>query len=1079
MDRKLLFLMLFIFSKFFSQILVNESFEGSSLPPGWSASPFGGTGTSAGLPCSGMKTFAATLNNQYASVAVKYSSGQSNGKDIFYSFKYLNKNIKANFSLKYSSDNGISWKTLPGFSSPSTTVNCISVSGSIPGTDVPIGSNFVFNINIIGSYCNCSVGIDDVQIIQNSTSFNCFLPTNVNSSNINNTSAQINWSSQSSYIPDNYEYYLSTNSLPPDSNALPTGSVSGSSTSTILNSLQPFTQYYIWLRSSCGTSQKSFWTNTYSFKTDCNPIGAMAENFSPSSQSVYGPLPDCWNCINLLGNVGDFDNNCKVQSNSSTEANLYFIGNQLTGPTIVRLPHFNNINSGSNRLRFKTWNSNYFQSNEEFDVGYMTDGSNISTFVNIQTIITTSSVTEKTVVIPNNLPPNARLGFRKVSHSNFVMVDDVYWEPVPLCSKPGNLTVSSNNSLGSVIISWTPVSLVNNYELYYSTNSTPPVATTVPNVSGIIGNSYTLTNLDPDKIYYIWVRSGCSLGGASDWTNYVTNQPCIPPILNQTTHGINDFTTTGGIYNINYSVNSNAIYNNQSSKILTVAKGTVFSYTASSVANLFNHYYYIWIDWDKDGQFDNINEKIVVQGPTSNFNGSYLIDSNRQTGLYKMRVGTSWNNGNLTPCDFSSNSVASFIDFTLEIVVQPSCIQPKNITATNITANSAEISWEGMTPIGLYDIYYSTSSTLPSMNAVPVVQGIAANTTTITNLNPYRKYYVWIRENCSTGNYSYWSIPISFETLCQPPVITSTSSGTSCSGGKVSLSATCSGDCSIGWYNTPTGGNLLHTGNSYLTDYLFASTPFYAQASYSKEISPIKPIYKASAYSITNDSGGLVFNVNEFFTLKSIDVFVNNNNTSNNNLTVQLLNNNDQIIYTKSFALIGKPTNTSLPMRNTLELNWNISPGMDYKIRKSIDQSILIFDDNGNFPINIGSVGIIKNSFHSTRYQYFFNWKVITYCNSQRLEVLANIDNTCLGVDEIGNKKAEIQIYPNPFENDLHINSKIKLDYIILNDISGKLIKKIENPNSVISLNDLSSGVYLLKIKLNNGSVRTFKIIKK
>jgi hypothetical protein len=48
-----------------------------------------------------------------------------------------------------------------------------------------------------------------------------------------------------------------------------------------------------------------------------------------------------------------------------------------------------------------------------------------------------------------------------------------------------------------------------------------------------------------------------------------------------------------------------------------------------------------------------------------------------------------------------------------------------------------------------------------------------------------------------------------------------------------------------------------------------------------------------------------------------------------------------------------------------------------------------------------------------------------------------------------------------------------------LNDISGKLIKNINNPDSVLSLSDLLPGIYFLTIKLNNSNVRTFKILKK
>ncbi|ALR29930.1 hypothetical protein ATE47_05065 [Chryseobacterium sp. IHB B 17019] len=1070
MKKKLFFLVLLFSKLFFSQILVNESFEGSSLPSGWSGANIG---TSAGQPCSGLKTLVKHLTpyDTGSSVEIKYISSQSNGKDIFYSFKYLNQPISNIIPpivyLKYSSDNGISWKSLPNFNSPSITANCIPVSGVIPGIDVPVSSNFVFSIQIFGYYNHCIVGIDDVQIIQNTNSFNCFLPVNISTSNINNNSAQINWNTQGANIPDDFEYYISTSNLVPDNNTLPTGSVSGSNNSTILSVLQPSTKYYIWLRSTCGTNQKSFWTNTHTFTTECNPIGPFFENFQSSNT-----IPNCWTCHdNPYGS-------CNVATENGNKS--IFLNGHSVSPKTIALPRFNNLNSGSNRLKFKLWC--YISGpgpDSAVDVGYMTNVLDVATFTSIQTFNATLSKTEYIVVIPSNLPSNARLAFRKNTGNN-IYIDDVYWEPVPLCATPTDIAVNSN-SLNSITVSWQPSSAgsVNNYELYYSTDSTTPTVLTVPNVTGIMGNTYTITNLDPDEVYYIWVRSSCSLGGGSNWSNYITNQACIPEVLNQTKHAIKDFITSGGIYNINYSVNSYAVYNNQSSKVLTVSKGSTFNYSATSISN-FTHYYYIWIDWNKDKQFDNINERIAVYGLSPAFYGSYLVASNRQPGLYKMRVGTSWDDGNLTPCNFTKPDITNFVDFTLEVIEPPTCTQPNNIVMSNISPNSVDLSWQGMTSSGSYDIFYSTNNILPTMNTIPSIQGTVGNTKTINNLVPYTKYYVWIRENCGSGNYSYWSSPVSFETLCQPPIITSTSSGTSCSGGTVNLTAQCTGNCSIRWYNTLIGGSLLHTGTSFLTDNLSSPTPFYAEASYSKEISAIKPIYNGNSYNVNVGSGGLVFNANEFFTLKSVDVFVIDALTNDNNLTVQLLNNNDQIIYTKTFTLVGKPNNTTLPKKNTLNLNWDILPGIDYKIKKSGSIPNLIHDLGVAFPINIGSAGTIKNSlFYPDRYDYFFNWKVLTYCSSQKYEVLANIDNTCLGVNESNNKKDDIQIYPNPFENDLYINSKRKIDYITLNDISGKLIKNINNPDSVLSLSDLLPGIYFLTIKLNNSNVRTFKILKK
>ncbi|MFP5436392.1 MAG: SBBP repeat-containing protein, partial [Bacteroidia bacterium] len=97
------------------------------------------------------------------------------------------------------------------------------------------------------------------------------------------------------------------------------------------------------------------------------------------------------------------------------------------------------------------------------------------------------------------------------------------------------------------------------------------------------------------------------------------------------------------------------------------------------------------------------------------------------------------------------------------------CVTPANITAQNITPNSADIVW----PLtadnsGSYQVYVSTSATAPS-NTAPGVQtpglvySIDSIRSSATNLSPGTQYYYWVRSLCSTSN-SPWSPVGSFTT---------------------------------------------------------------------------------------------------------------------------------------------------------------------------------------------------------------------------------------------------------------------------------------------------------------------------
>lgn len=84
----------------------------------------------------------------------------------------------------------------------------------------------------------------------------------------------------------------------------------------------------------------------------------------------------------------------------------------------------------------------------------------------------------------------------------------------------------------------------------------------------------------------------------------------------------------------------------------------------------------------------------------------------------------------------------------------------------------------------------------------------------------------------------------------------------------------------------------------------------------------------------------------------------------------------------------------------------------------------------------------------------------------------------------ISKKFNEISIYPNPVTNKLYINlgKTINVDRIALYDITGKIIKSINNieRNEVsMDVNNVLPGMYLIKLFDGNTSVGARKIIKK
>ena len=103
---------------------------------------------------------------------------------------------------------------------------------------------------------------------------------------------------------------------------------------------------------------------------------------------------------------------------------------------------------------------------------------------------------------------------------------------------------------------------------------------------------------------------------------------------------------------------------------------------------------------------------------------------------------------------------------------------PTNLTlASNpaVTPTTATILWSGVSTNELhqnYELYYSTSSTIPSsLNPQTYFTGITASSLNLEGLTPETSYYVWVRDNCGDDGYSPWSNSLNFSTepLCYAP----------------------------------------------------------------------------------------------------------------------------------------------------------------------------------------------------------------------------------------------------------------------------------------------------------------------
>jgi hypothetical protein len=130
---------------------------------------------------------------------------------------------------------------------------------------------------------------------------------------------------------------------------------------------------------------------------------------------------------------------------------------------------------------------------------------------------------------------------------------------------------------------------------------------------------------------------------------------------------------------------------------------------------------------------------------------------------------TNFSNITISINDTDDWSDMVYFNITLEVTYEtPTCPMPVGVVVANLTPYGADISWDeslSESTIG-YEYVIATSNTPPAGSGTPTEDGnIYA---VIDGLNPMTTYYVFVRGICENDDFSAWSSPVSFTTLCAP-----------------------------------------------------------------------------------------------------------------------------------------------------------------------------------------------------------------------------------------------------------------------------------------------------------------------
>ncbi|UEQ74617.1 GEVED domain-containing protein [Chryseobacterium arthrosphaerae] len=430
------------------------------------------------------------------------------------------------------------------------------------------------------------------------------------------------------------------------------------------------------------------------------------------------------------------------------------------GATLVYNGTLNNMPTGWNTVTLQT--PFYYNGSDNMMVYVETSYGGYGTGTTAGNAFTYSTAASKHMYIRGDNTPPTQDGTVGPERPNIRMT----FGPAPACPPPGVITLTSATTT-SAGISWTAPTPApaGGYEIYYSTSSTAPTATTPPSQTVTTGTSATISPLVANTTYYIWVRAKCDAANQSWWVGPISFHTayCTPTGGSSSTqYYLNNVTTTGGISNLGYTANSYTAYVNSTAPFSAIPSATLTMNLASSMPSSFSSfYYYVWVDWNNNLSFNDPGETILA---TTNYattgTATIPIPANTPPGAYKVRTATSYS-GNINSC--GPAPYGNYVDFTLNVIaLQPcSAAPPSNIAVSNVTASTALVSWVpaiGATYVVRYKPVTGTTWTSITVNTT------LASSQLLANLLDQTQYEVQVATVCG-GATGAFSPSVTFTTL--------------------------------------------------------------------------------------------------------------------------------------------------------------------------------------------------------------------------------------------------------------------------------------------------------------------------
>ncbi len=206
------------------------------------------------------------------------------------------------------------------------------------------------------------------------------------------------------------------------------------------------------------------------------------------------------------------------------------------------------------------------------------------------------------------------------------------------CAVPAALN-TSNVANTSAVLNWGAVAGASSYDVRYRAQGT----TNWTNVNGVNGTSTNVNGLTQATTYEFQVRTNCA-GGSSAYAGTVSFATTGAPTGYCDAQGgtADEYINRVQLGTLNNVSGDNNGYGDFTSQSVTLSRGssTTITITPAWKGSTYREGYSVWIDFNRDGDFNDAGEQVYTRNATSlsSVSGSISIPSSAALGQTRMRV---------------------------------------------------------------------------------------------------------------------------------------------------------------------------------------------------------------------------------------------------------------------------------------------------------------------------------------------------------------------------------------------------------------------------------------------------------